>query len=65
MLFNFRCKKPEICNCSLSEKQQISLKSLASEIVFRLYNKNKFCFDNNITCKPLQIPEFQEYFFLF
>lgn len=62
MHFDFGCKKPENCNCALCEKQPISLKSLASEIVFRIYNKNKFRFDNKITCKPVEIPE---YFFLF
>lgn len=64
MHFDFGCRKPNNCNCTLCNKQPLSLKTLASEIVFGLYNKNKFRFDNKITCKPVEIPaDFVEFIF--
>jgi len=44
--YDFGCKNPENCNCALCEKQPISLKSLASGIVFGIHKKIKFRFDN-------------------
>ena len=48
--YDIECRKPEKCTCTLCLKQPISLKSAASEIVFRLvYNLDKFCFDQDTT----------------
>ena len=38
-----------------------SLKTLASLIVFGLYNKQKSSFDNVTTCTPLEILEIPDY----
>jgi len=57
--FNVSCKKkPQNCTYILCCKQPPSLKSADSEIVFGLYNKQKFRFDNVTTCKPSEIPEY-------
>jgi hypothetical protein len=48
--YDFGCKKPSPCTCTLCLKQPLSLKSAASEIMFRLANNlNKFCFDQDTT----------------
>jgi len=48
--YSFGCKKPEPCTCTLCLKQPLSLKSVASEIMFRLVNNlDKFSFDQDTT----------------
>jgi len=54
---NFGCIEPHWCGCALCRKTPSSLKTLASEIVFGLCNKEKLCFDNATTCTPLEIFE--------
>ena len=49
MCYYFGCKKPESCTCVVCCKQPPSLKSAASEIVFSLYNKYRFRFDDRTT----------------
>ena len=53
--YNFGCIEPHSCGCALCRKTHSSLKTLASEIVFGLCNKQKSCFDNVTTCTPLEI----------
>ena len=48
------------CTCAVCYKQPPSLKTAASEIVFGLYNKQKFRFDNKTICKPFEIHEIPE-----
>ena len=55
--YNFGCIEPHWCGCAICRKTPSSLKSLASEIVFGLCNKQKSCFDNLTTCTPLEILE--------
>ena len=64
MYYDFDCKKPENCMCVLCCKQPRSIKSANSEIVFGLYNKHKFLFDNFLTCKQFEIPDISEEFLL-
>jgi len=55
-----------MCACVIFCKQPPSLKSAAYEIVFGIYNKQKFRFDNVTTCKPFEIhaiPEMPYYTF--
>ena len=48
--YDFGCRKPEECTCNLCCKQPLSLKSAASEIVFRLvFNIEKFRLDSDTT----------------
>jgi hypothetical protein len=48
--YDFGCRGPEACNCTLCLKQPPSLKSSASEILFRfLYNIDKFYLDRDTT----------------
>ena len=49
MYYAFYYKTPERCTCVVCCKQPPSLKSAASEIVFSLYNKYKFRFDDTTT----------------
>jgi hypothetical protein len=53
-------KKPQNCTCAVCYKQPPSLKMATSEIVFGLYNKQKFRFDNITKCKPFEIHEIPE-----
>ena len=53
--YDVGCRKPQVCTCLLCYKQPTSLKSAASEIVFGMYNKEKFRFDNITTCRPIEI----------
>jgi len=50
-MFNYiGCSKPDQCTCIVCCKQPLSLKTAASEIVFRfVFNINKFCFDQTTT----------------
>jgi len=52
---NFGCRKPEMCTCVLCCKQPPSLKSAASEILFGMYNKEKFRVENATSCRPVEI----------
>ena len=48
--YDTECRRPDQCTCTLCLKQPLSLKSAASEIVFRLvYSVDKFCFDQDTT----------------
>ena len=49
MFCNIQCQKPNRCTCTLCCKQPLSLKTLASKIVFGLDNRHKFCFNENTT----------------
>jgi len=53
--YNVGCRKPEIFTCVFCCKQPPSLKSAASEIVFGMYNKEKFRLDNATSCRPVEI----------
>ena len=55
--YNLVSIEPHWCGCALCCKTPSSLKTLASEIVFGLWNKQKSCFDNVTTCTPLEILE--------
>ena len=58
--YDFCCKKLQVCTWVLCCRQPASLKSAASKIVFRMYNKEKFLFDNITTCRPIDIhPAFE------
>jgi len=54
--YNFGCIAPQKCTCALYYKTPSSLKTLASEIVFGLCNKQKSCYKVT-TCTPLEILE--------
>ena len=56
--YDFGCKIPQYCTRAVCCKQPHSLKTAATEIVFGLYNRQKFRFDNITTCKPLKYTKF-------
>jgi len=48
--YNFGCRKPYECTCTICCKQPPSLKSAASEVVFRfLHNLDTFCLEDGMT----------------
>jgi hypothetical protein len=48
--YDFGCRKPEECTCTVCHKQPPPLKSAASEIMFRLiFNIEKFHLDTDTT----------------
>jgi len=53
--YNVGCRKQERCTCVLCCKQRPSLKSAASEIVFGMYNKEKFRLNNATSSRPVEI----------
>ena len=59
--YSFGGIEPQTCTCVLCCITPSSLKTFASEIVFGLSNKLKFCLDNVTTCTPLEILEIPDY----
>jgi len=51
--YDVGCRKPEKCTCVLCCMQPPSLKAAASEIVFRMCNKEKLCLDLVSSCRPV------------
>jgi len=51
--YDVGCTKPEKCRCVLCCQQPPSLKSLASEIVFELCNREKLRLDDKNSCSPI------------
>ena len=51
--YDVGCKKPEKCRCVLCCMQPPSLKSLASEIVFGMCNREKVRLDEKSSCSPI------------
>jgi len=51
--YDLGCRKPEMCICILCCMHPHSLKSAASEIVFRMCNKEKVRLDHVSSCKPV------------
>ena len=53
--YDLGCRKPEMCTCVLCCTQPPSLKSAASEIVFRICNKEKVRLNHVSSCNPVEI----------
>ena len=61
--YDFVCRQPEKCECVLCCMQHPSLKSAASEIVFRMCNKEKVRLDHVSSCSTVEYyPDFDSYF---
>jgi len=58
--YDVACRKPQECTFILFCKQPPSLKSAALEILFGMYNREKFRFDNITTSRNIEIhPDFE------
>ena len=53
--YDFGCRQPEKCTCVLCCMQPPSLKSAASEVVFRMCNKEKLRLDLVSSFRPVEI----------
>ena len=51
--YDVGCKKPKKCRCVLCCNQPPTLKSLASEIVFGMCNREKVRVDEKSSCSPI------------